>query len=397
MKKNFLWVALAAIAMASCTSDEVSIADQQKQEAAAQGLMPINLSLSTTTASVSETRGTGTVGDTTGVANANAFKYEDIYVLMMDVTAPTWSFSDCGGSLGKQFDNTFFCRPELSAAGVYSLEYNGFTGDAGGALKYYPMNDEHEFFGYYIDDAANASSAVIGSDDIKLDFTLNGKQDIMAGKASYEDTQETITKFSNKTARKGWTPRINMKHLLTRFTFEVVAGDDGRDSLFIDTIAIQSFNKGTLTVAKKGNWDANDLIVWDESVAKEYLYLDTLSATPADFVNGKPATVPMDTIKIGTKDSHYNVGDALFVQPGKTSYQLYLKLHQWAKGNAGGVVEQVQDAYIPVAKGDASAFEQGKSYHIKITVYGMHEIKIEATLQPWESAGEIPVDTDMSE
>ena len=112
MKKNLFWVALAAITMASCTSDELTIADQQQQEANSLGLMPINLSLTSATASVTQTRGTGTVGSTN--AATNKFKFEDIYVLMMDVTPDsTWKYTNCGGSLGEQFNNTFFCRPQV--------------------------------------------------------------------------------------------------------------------------------------------------------------------------------------------------------------------------------------------------------------------------------------------
>ena len=403
MKKNLLWVALAAITMASCSSDEATIAELQSQEANAQGLMPINLSLSTTSATVAETRGTGTVGDTTGVAKANAFNFEDIYVLMMDVTNPTWAYTNCGGTLGEQFNNTFFCRPQLNGAtGNYSLEYNGFTGDANGALKYYPMNGDSEFFGYYIDDAAastttNGNPAVtVGTNDITLPFIITGSQDIMAGKAIADSLGETISRFSNKTARLDITPSIQMKHMLTRFTFEVIAGDDGNNSLFIDTMAIKSFTNGTLTVAKKGAWDYDDLLVWDETVPQQYLYLDKLSATPATFTAGKPAVEPMDTIKIGAKGTSQRVGDALFVQPGKTQYQLYLRLKQWTQG-ATGVQEPCSDVYIPIKKSDASAFERGKSYHIKVTVYGMHEVMLEAELEEWKVGGDIEVDTDMSE
>lgn len=413
MKKNLFWVALAAITMASCTSDELTIADQQQQEANSLGLMPINLSLTSATASVTQTRGTGTVGSTN--AATNKFKFEDIYVLMMDVTPDsTWKYTNCGGSLGEQFNNTFFCRPQVTAAdGIYSLEYNGFTGGAGGALKYYPMHGSSDFFGYYIDNAADNLTAegnpaiAYNADEtaLVLPFTINGSQDIMAGKATnYADT----IGFSNTTARQNVVPRIDMKHMLTRFTFEIIAGDDGKDSLFIDTISVFSKAQGILKVAMKDTqFDYNDstallsLIEWDETQDSVAMVLDTLSAATApSFENGKPMVERCDTLFIGAEGSTYKVGDALFVQPGKTQYTLKLKVHQLTRTGYDDVLdtpiieEQTAEQTLAIKKADDSAFERAKSYHIKIKVYSMREIEIETMLEQWEDAGEIEVDTD---
>lgn len=414
MKKNFLWVAFAAITMVGCTSDEITLSDQQ-QEANEQGLMPVNLSLSSATASVTQTRGTGTVGDT--IQAANAFRYENIYVLMMDVTAgKEWKYTDCGGTLGEQFNNTFFCRPQAGATdGVYSLEYNGFSGGAGGALKYYPMHGISDFFGYYIDDAAdmkdvNGNPKVAYNADstaLVLPFTISGSQDIMVGKATnYADGPKG---FSNTTARANKVPRIDMKHMLTRFTFEVVAGDNGNGNLFIDTIAVYSKAKGELKVAVNANkapsvnYNDNEsllsLIEWDEDQESVAMALDTLSATVPTFIDGKPMLEKRDTLFIGDEGTRYNVGEALFVQPNKTEYKLALKMHQWAKVAGGGFEEQISVQNLTIRNEDKETgllkpFDRAKSYHVVIKVYNMREIELEATLEKWENAGTIDVNTD---
>lgn len=409
MKKNFLWVAFAAITMVGCTSDEITLSDQQQQEAKEQGLMPINLSLSSATASVTQTRGTGTVGDTTQATNA--FRYENIYVLMMDVTPEKpWTYTNCGGTLGEQFNNTFFCRPQQTGTeGVYSLEYNGFDGGANGALKYYPMHGSSDFFGYYIDDAADMTDAngnpkvAYNADNtaLVLPFTINGSQDIMVGKAT--NYAEGTTGFSNTTARANKTPRIDMKHMLTRFTFEVIAGDNGDGNLFIDTIAVYSKAKGELKVAVNAqknpefNYNDNDallsLIEWDENQESVAMVLDTLSATAPTFTGGKPMLETRDTLFIGDEGTRYKVGDAVFVQPNNTEYQLLLKMHQWAKVGEDKMEEQISEQKLTIKNG-GKMFERAKSYHVVIKVYNMREIELEATLEQWENGGEIEVGTD---
>ena len=407
MKRNLFWMAIAAISMASCTSDELTLAEQHQKEAKSQGLMPINLSLTSATANVTQTRGTGTVGDTAQATNT--FKFEDIYVLMMDVTSGAeWKYTDCGGTLGEQFNNTFFCRPKEGATdGVYSLEYNGFDGGAGGALKYYPLHGSSDFFGYYIDDAASASSVHYNDDKtaLELPFVINGSQDIMVGKAT--NYQSGVVGFSNTTARNGVVPQINMKHMLTRFTFEVVAGDDGKDSLFIDTISVFSKAEGTLKVAvKDNNFNYNDnesllsLIDWDNDKDSVEMVLDTLSATTPTFAGGKPKVVGCDTLFIGAQGTQYKVGDALFVQPGQDKYTLKLKMHQWTRtgwddaADEPIITEQVAVQTLTIKDDRVPKFERAKSYHIKIKVYSMREIEIEATLEKWDNAGDIDVDTD---
>lgn len=40
------------------------------------------------------------------------------------------------------------------------------------------------------------------------------------------------------------------------------------------------------------------------------------------------------------------------------------------------------------------AFEPGKSYKVTITVYGLQEIEVTATLVPWADGGSIDIDDD---
>ena len=480
MKKSLFMAALVAAAMSSCTSDEaLSPAQLQNAEAEALGLERVNLSLTTAAASVTETRanaagtgiGTGTVGGTT--AGTNKFNFEDVYVLMMDLgtdgtwanAGDYWSFSNCGGSLGEQFNNTFICRP-LETETNTELKYNDFTN---GALKYYPLQKYNDFFGYYIDNAANDVDAngnpvlyngdgyeirYDGTTELKsylwdgaqvvndpqaatptplrdlgekivLPFTIDGSQDIMVGKATnYPGPKRG---FSGTTARVDVIPLIQLKHMLTRFTFDIKSGDNSNATtqLAVDTISIFSKSKGTLTVAAKniadfdidnGEFDINSLIEWDavgNDPVEMYLTQQDGAAPAADLANGKPEQILLEEYAVGAKDTRSVVGDAFFVKPGENLYTIKLYLSQkaqtgtidddgdpltpevpvlatqWADTDLDLVLpEDPQNPGVPVE------FERAKSYHVVITVYGLHDITVKAELEQWTDGEELNLSTE---
>ncbi|MBQ8968737.1 MAG: fimbrillin family protein [Bacteroidaceae bacterium] len=423
MKKSLFLAAIVAAAMSSCSSDDtLTLAQQLDAEAQAQGLVPVNLSLNTASASVTETRGTGIVGDLEG--GTNDFQYENIYVLMMDVTGGDlhpWTYSTCGGALGTQFDNSFFCRPEATGeAGVFALNYKQFTGNA---LKYYPLDTRSDFFGYYIDDAAtgldadNNPNLTVGETDITLDFTLNGSQDIMAGKATnYADgaTNNGYDKrgYSGTSARDPYNivPRIDMKHLLSRFTFEVKSGDDQNvaTQLQVDAITIAAQATGTLTVAvqDEDGYDIDQLITWkDEPLVDMTLMQKDPAAAAATLVGGKPAMIAMVPFQVGANGTVTQAGgdyaDGFYVKPNETEYDIVLHLSQLAQTGveADGVTPiltpMTHSVPLKVKLTNGGKFQRAKSYHVAITVYGLHEVELKASLEAWGEGDEVePLNTE---
>ena len=407
MKKYFVMAAVAAI-VASCTNNDADLTTVDTT-----GLEPVSLGLSNG-ATVTVTRGTGTVGDPD--VKKNAWNNEDIYILMttndsraLENSTDEWGYTWID-QLKEQFDGTFWARPTASTDSV-SLNYCIDEGNVGKTTRYYPNYSDcySQFFGFYIDDAIPGYDKVTKENErpeitvngkrATTEFVMNGSQDIMAGYAvTYTKNEETgvITKdslYSAKTSRDHIVPVLKMKHQLTRFTFEIVNGDPDCLEDSIKSITVQSAYKGTLTVAY--DWDnaPESLIQWDDEVTNFDLKNSKELAAPM-FDGGKGMVKDYKTDN--NEDSVCLVKDgkdlgAMFVKPGQISYPLIVKLSQPVEAGKGYFTQSLK---LDITKGNGTVFEQGKSYHVKIKVYGMQKIEVTAVLEPWIDGGEITLGDD---
>lgn len=401
MKKYLYLAALAAATLSSCSSEENPATSQED----VKGLEPIELSVSYSSVKV-ETRGTGTVG---AIADAdNKFQYENIYVLMTNVPQndEEWGYTNAGGTsvgsiLGEQFDNSFFCRPE-AAGGGWNLNFLGSSvvgkeWGTQGVMRYYPAGGYSEFYAYYIDDAAVSTNLVKNTADetMTIDVTLDGTQDIMAGKAVNPDP--TVRGFSAKTARADLVPNLTLKHVLTRFTFEVESGNDNAENMTIDKIEVKSKNKGTLLVAynEAAAKEAKDLLTIDNTSSAVFELMNP-AASAATLEDGKSPLTPFTPLTMGkTTDpaGDQQAGEAMFVMPGETEYEMTIYMTQQAK-NGATLQPESQSATRMITLGSGDAFKPGFSYHVKVIVYGLSEVKVNAVLEPWQDGGEIEIDTE---
>lgn len=317
MKKSYLALGLvAAVAMSSCSNDEPVV--NPNQPAGIENLVPVRLSMTTTAADVevsgARTRGTGTVG---GIQDAeNVWNYENIYILMtsaQDLTDngiddPVWGITDVNGVgpyLKKQFDGSFWARPSFvstnngndgSNKAIWTIDYKVDHNEwwYGAPIdKFYPLKGASQFFAYHIDDAMvdDASASVEAPDNaytvegkahkypkvtiaeggkMTVNFMIDGSQDLMAGYAAIPSTGYAAQDkgFSAQSARNNEVPQITMEHLLSRFTFEVVKGDDNFEKVTLDTIKLNSKASGTLTVADT-TYAAVGEIAWVETEPSE--------------------------------------------------------------------------------------------------------------------------------
>ncbi|MBP3844857.1 MAG: hypothetical protein J6E48_06950 [Prevotella sp.] len=111
-------------------------------------------------------------------------------------------------------------------------------------IKYYPSTGQFDFWGYRIDDAVKEADPVVGENDIKVTFTVDGTQDVLAaqtietfadlsdarkaaivgGEDTFVATTTAGTRYSASAARKGIQPELLFKHMMTRLTFQAKAG-----------------------------------------------------------------------------------------------------------------------------------------------------------------------------
>lgn len=325
-------------------------------------------------------------------------------------------------------DVEVFNNKEFKAPTTADNTKSGLATTADGTIAYYPVSGNYDFWGYRVDDAAVGGTPTVkivddNGDEVTadhmdqatkrvVDIKIDGSQDIMAGKAA--PSADEVTKlggyadnfYSAYAARKGVQPNITFEHLLTRFTFEVRAGSKATaglpaggntDAVKVTGVSVGSKTTGTLTVAYTGatkkaaelltfTGDASPLILKqrDEAVADNNAPLVAL----------KPVTLTW-TDDAATIGDVLKVGEALLVAPGETEYPLTIALSQDVLQKVGeNKVTMPLEQKATIKMDGTKTFEPGKSYKVTITVYGLEDIRVTATLVPWADGGSIDIDDD---
>ena len=412
--------ALAAAGMLTACSNDDTLGGNGEQNVSEQ---QIRLGVAS---SKVQTRGTGTVGGMTDTENKWAGQTLWVYMLQkgsMDLAYYKTPADAAAAAVGTAvFDNKEFKAPNAAASTV-----SGLATTADGAIAYYPVSGNYDFWGYRVDDA------VAGTPDVKLvddtdnevatadqatkrvvDIKIDGSQDIMAGKAT--PSTDEVTKLGNYAdnfysayaARKGVQPNITFNHLLTRFTFEVRAGSKATagagasgntEAVRVQGISVESLTDGKLTVAYKGETkEAADLLTFTGNASP--LKLQQRDAGAAD--NNDPLVALKEVALTWPADANATVGDvlpvgeALLVAPGQTEYPLTIALAQKVKKNTTAADKEDMDLEqkATIKMDGVKKFEPGKSYKVTITVYGLEEIEVTATLVPWVDGGSIDIDDD---
>lgn len=416
MKKMFFF-ALAAAGMLTACSNEDTLGGNGEQNVSEQ-----QIRLGVASAKV-QTRGTGTVGGMTDAENVWAGQTLWVYMLQKGSMDLAYYKAPAVGGVATP-DVEVFNNKKFTAPDAANNTKSGLATTADGTIAYYPVSGNYDFWGYRVDDAAGATPVVKTVDDTGaeveanvatkrvVDITIDGSQDIMAGKAA--PSNDEVTKlggyaenfYSAYAARKGVQPNITFNHLLTRFTFEVRAGSKAAaglpaggntDAVKVTDVSVGSKTTGTLTVAYTGETkEAADLLTFTGDASPLTLMQrdEALADNNAPLVALKPVTLTW-TDDAATIGDVIKVGEALLVAPGETEYPLTIALSQdvlQKVGEAKVTMPLEQKATIKMAAGQK--FEPGKSYKVTITVYGLEDIRVTATLVPWADGGSIDIDDD---
>lgn len=320
----------------------------------------------------------------------------------------------------KVFDNKEFKAPNTA-----DNTKSGLATTADGTIAYYPVSGRYDFWGYRVDDAAvggkptvkivNDNGDEVAADQATkrvVDIEIDGSQDIMAGKAVPSTDEVTALGgyadnfYSAYAARKGVQPNITFNHLLTRFTFEVRAGSKATaglpaggntDAVKVTGVSVNSKTTGTLTVAYTGETKAAaDLLTFTGDASP--LTLKQRSTKAAD---NNEALVALEPVTLTWTDDAATIGDvlkvgeALLVAPGETEYPLTIALSQDVLQKVGDPkVTMPLEQKATIKMDGTKKFEPGKSYKVTITVYGLEDIRVTATLVPWADGGSIDIDDD---
>ena len=410
--------ALAAAGMLTACSNEDTLGGNGEQNVSEQ---QIRLGVAS---SKVQTRGTGTVGGMTDAENVWAGQTLWVYMLQKGSMDLAYYKAPAVGGVATP-DVEVFNNKKFTAPDAANNTKSGLATTADGTIAYYPVSGNYDFWGYRVDDAAGATPVVKTVDDTGaaveanvatkrvVDITIDGSQDIMAGKAV--PSTDEVTKLGNYAdnfysayaARKGVQPNITFNHLLTRFTFEVRAGSKATaglpaggntDAVKVTGVSVDSKTTGTLTVAYTGaTKEAAELLTFtgDASPLKLMQRDETVADNNAALIDLKPVTLTWPATGEATVGDAIKVGEALLVAPGETEYPLTINLSQDVLEKVGEVkVTKPLEQKATIKMDGTKTFEPGKSYKVTITVYGLEGIEVTATLVPWADGGSIDIDDD---
>lgn len=301
-------------------------------------------------------------------------------------------------------------------------------------------------------------------------FAIDGSQDLMGGyaplltKEMFEDKGRYATQGENLTenelkrilndgnytsfaAHRNIEPEIDLKHLLTRLRFTIVAGDSTASYTTIDSVYVTSPYRGNFVVAvnskekldKLGfkpqmdettNLYLHDLPLLDEDGHLLPSKIMTVDNTDEDNINKR--TIPWDK-KYWVKDpdtgeiigkwklsdrEHKSIGDDLLVPEQeqitlviKSTYDPNRKKH--AEGEVGDYKREFRSRYVINAAAQADnninnknyydseqekfLFKRGYIYDVTMVVYGLQKIQVTANIDGWIQGEEIEIDPDDTE
>lgn len=417
MKKMFFFALAAAGMLTACSNDD-TLGGNGEQNVSEQ---QIRLGVAS---SKVQTRGTGTVGGMTDAENVWAGQTLWVYMLQKGSMDLAYYKSPAVGTTAAA-ETEVFNNKKFKAPNTADNTKSGLATTADGTIAYYPVSDNYDFWGYRVDDAAVGGDPVVKTVDDTgaeveanvatkrvVDIKIDGSQDIMAGKAV--PSADEVAKlggyadnfYSAYAARKGVQPNITFNHLLTRFTFEVRAGSKATaglpaggntEAVKVTGVSVNSKTTGTLTVAYTGaTKEAADLLTFTGDASP--LKLQQRSATAVD--NNDPL-VALEPVSLTWTDENaamgdvLKIGEALLVAPGETEYPLTIALSQDVLQKVGEAkVTMPLEQKATIKMDGAKKFEPGKSYKVTITVYGLEDIRVTATLVPWADGGSIDIDDD---
>ena len=266
---------------------------------------------------------------------------------------------------------------------------------------YYDGNNLYDFYGCHVDDAATAAMTIptgtnfdLATAGFSVPVTIDGTQDLMVAMPDKSKDIEgnlevtaTDNLYSAWSSRRGVKPNLVFKHVLTRLTFKAKCGDASAPAQPVKITSIQvtgAISDGTLTVIPANSGTQG--FVAGTTTANFALMGPDLDPETQKLENfsGKDITNvdPVDFEQIGAS--------MMLVPGGK--YTIVITTEQDMNNNS--TIETNEKGTITKEVTFAGGFVAGKNYNINITVYGLQEIAVDATLTAWEEGGDIDIDPD---
>lgn len=356
MNKKYLFILGAAAIMASCSNNEVV---DQKEDVNIPFDGKIEMSASSNI-SITQSR-----------AVVNRWNNTPIRVWGLDQSGTGWNTANGNLFYPNYVDGT------VNSEGKVQL---GADGD----VFFYPLNSDVNYSFYSC--SPLPSNPTLTSNSAIVTYDIKGNTDILWGEAIAEDVINGGVTYSGYNARYfrkgGTTPVLKFKHLLTQLQLFGVGGDEGYTEgntvwpVSIKNITVKSSEKASLVVAgnNKGVLNATG---------------NANSEIPACFGDDKYSSNVDLTV-----NQEKNAGTVMLLPSTDGSYILNVTL----AANVNGV-EKTQTNEVKITykdkEGNVAPFEAGKAYKVRLTIYGLRVVFLNAVLEPWKDA-DVTIDQEVN-
>lgn len=371
----------------------VSIIEEPDEES-----IPVMISVGNPEFNSSDTRGIGAIDQTDNASWHDAYIY--IYSFKRDM-ATDYSI------LGNEDDE--MCLIDASTGESRSKQgrkakinknetYISWV-DSKNNVFYHNNNLPYDFFGYYIDDIDVTENDVLrNKESIQLKVKIDGTQDLMSARAGLTDEQINRKDFSDEekanikdwyysfyTAQRNVQPVMIFKHHLSRFIFQMYPVTEEANRVSIDEIRIKSKQTGLFTVVSSaiGNMGVD----FSADQPYEDLFLTESKGEPLS-----PGVYHTD-YQGDFSESLYErpfvrVGESIMLPPGEMEYQCTVLLKETRNGK-----EYAYESPVTLTNGN-EVFKSGTQYIVKLGIWGLRDIDVNVTPEPWEDGGSIVIDPD---
>ena len=291
---------------------------------------------------------------------------------------------------------------------------------------YYPMGGwfQYNFYGYYPKVADN--KVTVSSNSVTAELTLDGTQDVLWGKTTITDAQESDYAYSaryfftNDGEHADEIPVLGMQHALTRLRFKVIEGArfgsetvETQEIKILDVCVVDVPPRNNLVIAQRGSGgqegvvsaattgtntpvdfylhDANDgegVPYVSPSKGSMTSYLVPGTSDRYRLLEGMGDNLP--PLYLGVKYEDGNmvidgtgnpVGDGILLPPkGPYSSSGTYSIRLTLTDNTGEIFEHEEPIALEMPE---NGFEAGKAYWVEIKVNARKEITLRATLAPW--------------
>ncbi len=273
--------------------------------------------------------------------------------------------------------------------------------DAGGdeVNYYYPLANWHtyQFYGYYpIQEAVNYESSFV-----MVDIPIDGKSDIIWGQTHGNPADDAYcAKYFRTTGHAGEIPSIAFEHKLMQLQFYCKPGlkngvtDEDATKMIIKNVTVGNVpQKGTLIVANSNEASANysgRFFCYNSYGIQDLKIVDSDESETLT-----PVVVGNET---GESGRGKKIGQSLLVpvlgsaESGDVPQQYSIRLELAMDTNGNGTYDKGTDKDLDIypdiilkrQAGSQLFGEAGKKYNVTITIYSPQDIKLKATLTPWE-------------